>query len=158
MTRPTKLNIKSALDDFKSILDVLKNIPDDGKGKAAKSFRTRARNGPSNIISNGLSSTLLFFISKAGHDVYKDVAKAIESREGLKKGNEKFGYAAYMYLILKRLKERGLLKTDIHSNPLDAIKELVEMEDYAYLLIRDYLIEIRKLASACITESGRIKC
>ncbi len=156
----SKENVKLAINDFKRVLEAIKNGISNGKEKeAAKSFRTRVRNGPNDIISNGFSTTLIYLLSKTENKNYKKIVEIINGRSTQVKIGDKFGYGAYLYLILYRLKEKGIIEgVDINKDPIEAINKIIDIEDYAYLIIRDYLIELKELTSACIDENGHINC
>lgn len=121
---------------------------------ALKSLRRRARNTPSMIMTSGLPQTLMFILSKSSENYY-------EHLWGVKKGglneDEAAGYSAYLYVIMKFLKEQGLLAKEPRTlkDVIEEIRRLDEEPARASAiqnLLMEFLLEFKKLAEALIEE------
>ncbi len=156
-------DILSAIENYESIISLINvggsgGTSDNRRNAFLRSLRTRARSGPGDIMTNGLSTQLLFLLSKSGKSESNVYVKLVEA---LKVGSieekiigDSLGYAAYLYLVLKRCVELGFIgETDL-GKPISAIKKLVDKEHIVTPIIIGYLNEIKKLASATIDEKG----
>ena len=156
-------DISSALHNFDKLINLLIGESNEGSRKALKSLRSRARNGPMDILSNGLPATLLYLLSKSsdkGEHLYGILIKSLNEgsidKRLLKDG---FGYAAYTYLILSRCAELGFIDENLINDtkpPIKAISKLIEIESIVLPILLPYLSEIKKLASAVIDDDGNL--
>ncbi|MEM4650051.1 MAG: type III-B CRISPR module-associated protein Cmr5 [Candidatus Bathyarchaeia archaeon] len=136
--------ILNAIKDFNLLLSLLENKE---KSKIGESFRARCRDFPSFIEDVGFLSALSFCYAKATKNIYEEVKKAFEDKSTIKDGDStKQGYGIYLYLLLRRLKELGLIKT---VDPLKALEEIMNgKERIVEKLIEPYLIQLKKLSEA----------
>lgn len=123
--------------------------------KALKSFRARARNIPSMMMTTGLPQTLAFLASKADSNYYEYLATGTEKPN---KGGEEAGYAAYLYAVMKFLNE---VVGAVSSMPksirevMEIIRKIDEEPDLSltiHSLLMEYLLELKKVAEALIEE------
>ncbi len=123
--------------------------------KALKSFRTRARNIPSMMMTTGLPQTLAFLASKADSSYYEYLAIGTKKPN---KGEEEAGYAAYLYAIMKFLNEGvGAVSSMPRSirEVMEIIRKIDERPDLGmtiHSLLMEYLLELKKVAEALIEE------
>ena len=158
-------DIISAIENYENIISLVhlgksRGVSDNKRSAFLRSLRTRARSGPGDIIINGLSTQLLFLLSKSGKsevNVYMKLVEALNSKR-IEENiiDDALGYAAYLYLVLKRCEELGFIDKSDLEEPVSAIKKLVDKEPIVTPMIMGYLNEIKKLASATIDEKGNI--
>ncbi|MEM1521333.1 MAG: type III-B CRISPR module-associated protein Cmr5 [Candidatus Korarchaeum sp.] len=143
--------VLSAIDDFKGLLDSLKN---GEKSKVGESFRSRCRELPSLIEDTGLVPALSFCYAKASKE-YGNVRKALEDGSKIEDDNpmEK-GYAIYLYFVLKMLGSLGLLDESHLSDPIEALREIRGKQRVASRLLRPYLIQLKRLSEAVFESEG----
>lgn len=107
------------------------------KSDAVKGLRSRARDIPTMIFTQGLAYTLTFIASRSSSKVFE---KALESKNceeltsGIKElrlSGEKIGYAIYGGMLTYIMKDLGLVNTCMN------LKDLVD------LAIRDPTLEVR---------------
>ena len=121
---------------------------------ALKSLRTRARNTPSMIMTSGLTQTLTFLLSKSSKENYKYLSGTTKEKP---KEDEKTGYSAYLYIIMKLLTKQGIIMKEPSTleEVIDVIKWLDENPDKASIaqnVLMEFLLEFKKIAEALIEE------
>ncbi len=120
-----------------------------------RSLRTRARNTPSMIMTSGLTQTLAFLASKSDSKLYSALYKQAKTNSEIK--GEEAGYAAYLYVIMRFLRESEML-TEEPANMekvVEAIKQLDENPQQASItqsLLMEFLLEFKKVTEALIEE------
>lgn len=153
-------SVLRAVEDFEKLLstsvrkaDKTVSIQDSEVGK---SLRSRCRELPALIEEVSIVPALSFCYAKAGHKNYEEVKGALEREKGeINDGREK-GYAVYLYFALKRLKELNLIEETHLSRPIEALKHLANgNQRVASILIRPYIVQIKKLAEAVFPEEER---
>lgn len=138
--------ILGAIKDFDKLLSLLEKKEES---KVGESFRARCRELPSLIEDVGFIPALSFCYAKATENVYENVKSLIENGHTIKDDDHvRQGYGIYFYFILKKLKDLGLVKSDL-KNPIEALKELMSgKERIANKFIKPYLIQLKKLSEA----------
>lgn len=142
-----KDSISEAVKDFETVFKLLN---EDHKSGVGRSFRARCRELPSLIEDTGFVPAMTFCYAKSGEDAYKNVRNCFQQRSSIDKQDEiKKGYAIYLYLILKRLKDLGLINDNHVEKPLNAFEALQGSKArVAGRLVRTYALQLKKLSEA----------
>ncbi len=110
------------------------NVVSDVKGKSKeiqKKFSSYVKNSPVLILSNGLSQTLAFYLSKMKikSDVeYKSVKSELEKPDGFENKSERIAYGYLYYYISKWLAEESNCGRGL-TNGKDPLKFVMEDAD-----------------------------
>ena len=118
-----------------------------------KRLRTRARDAPTQIFTRGLPQTLILFAARSKLDVVqkalvksscKDLLSDIDSVSG-----EKFGYTAYLSILLYLAKKLGL---DIGNSFEEILKKSVDnpILEKEFYIIAEW---IKRFSEAYLPES-----
>lgn len=140
------LNRADSIKIFKDISNIIVN------NELGSKFRARSREVPILIDEHGFITTLIFLFAKTKGD-YEDILKEyIKKGKTIEKSKDSYAYSLYLYAILEGLKVAGIIGEEDVENPVEAIKKLLGDElfkpQYAYLVIKDYLLDIKRLAEA----------
>jgi len=145
----TKDPVLSAIDMFNLLLQCI-DEEDKGKSEVGKKFRSRSRELPGLIEDVGFTSALSFCYGKAGNGIYQEVMDALTNKGKLSKDKEtEKGYGIYLYFVLKRLNEIGLIKDDHLGEPVEALRSVINgKERIASRLIRPFVAQLKRLSEA----------
>jgi CRISPR type III-B/RAMP module-associated protein Cmr5 len=146
-------SVSAAVTDFDAILRLLEGKE---KSKVGASFRARCRELPSLMEDAGFISALSFCYAKATKNIYKEIRENIKNNKSIseKDDTNKKGYGIYLYMVLKRLKELGLIQEDALDNPIEALKELEYKWRAASKLLMPYLAQLKRLSEAIFEAEG----
>jgi len=153
-------HISSALEYFDRILSLYKCLEEKRKDakKFARSFNTRARNGPQLIKDQGIIPYLTFLASKSGEDLVRDLYKILKSEKAQCdkiESLDKAGYAAYFNAITMYLEKLGILKITESTSVIEIARMLFEnLQSYRIIepVLMNYLAELKKLSNAYFKE------
>lgn len=147
--------IDNAIRSFEKILKLYKNFREKEKSDAkkfARSFNTRAKNGPQMIMDQGIIPYLTFLASKSGEELIKNTYKFISKEEECDISDpDKAGYAAYFNIIIDYLNKLGIIQVGEEPSIIEITKSLLEnLHNYRIIepIIMKYLIEIKKLSNS----------
>ena len=142
-----KDSISEAVKDFETLFKLLN---EDHKSGVGRSFRARCREIPGLIEDIGFVPAMTFCYAKSGVDTYQTVRGNFQQRAKIHGRDEtKTGYAAYLYLILKRLKDLGMITNDHFADPLTAFEVLQGSKArLAGRLVKPYALQLKKLSEA----------
>lgn len=175
--------IKEAIEMFKLIMLIEKCIYEKQKQQAeergvkigkvsdfGESFKTRARQGPQLVKTQGLLPLLTFLLGKGGKTKYTYVIELLEKKPSeckneqlekiLKEGDyDDLGYAVYAAILTYYLKKLDIIPNDVDiKEPINVIETLLNstmnsytISAYEHFLV-DYLLEIKKLSEAYFEE------
>nr|MDO8080271.1 type III-B CRISPR module-associated protein Cmr5 [Candidatus Freyarchaeota archaeon] len=147
--KATEDPILSAIDMFKLLLQCI-DKEDVSKSEIGKKFRSRCRELPGLIEDVGFTPALSFCYGKAGNEIYQKVKDILMNKGKLSEGKEtEKGYGIYLYFVLKRLNELGLIEEDHLSKPVDALGSIrAGKERIASRIIRPFVVQLKKLSEA----------
>jgi len=146
-------NVSRAINDFDVLLASLK---EKDKSKVGGSFRARCREIPSLIEDVGFIPALSFCYAKAKKEIYDEIKEKLNQRIEIdEKDFMEKSYGIYLYLTLKRLSELKLIDKTHVNDPIQAFEELSQgKERVASMLIKPYLVQLKKLAEAVFKAEG----
>jgi CRISPR type III-B/RAMP module-associated protein Cmr5 len=148
-------SVHAAIEDFELLVKLLKGHPKDKD--LEKKIRARAQEVLTYIWSGGLATTLTFYLAKGGEEGVKMFKTIFEGEERLPEDLdlEEAAYAIILYLVLKRLKWFGFIKSGL-EDPRGCLHELIEINlferTYVLDLLTSYLLEFKKLCEATFRE------
>lgn len=141
--------ILSAIDMFNLLLRCL-DEKDVSKNEIGKKFRSRCRELPGLLEDVGFTPALSFCYGKASDSTYREVKDKLEKEEKISGGKETDkAYGIYLYFVLKRLNELGLIEDEHLSNPVEALRSVIAgKERIASRIIRPFVAQLKKLSEA----------
>jgi len=143
-------NIDSATKDFSRLYAV--QLKENSKSKVGNSFRARCRELVPMIEEIGLVPSLSYCYAKAKQNIFQEVTKSFESNQQIdeKEDTEK-GYAIFLYLVFRRLAELGIIE-GVDAKIIENLGKLEKKEQLASKLIKEYLIQLKRLSEAIFEE------
>lgn len=162
MSRTPRLDhISNALEYFSKILSLYNCLEERNKNDAAKfarSFNTRARNGPQLIKDQGIIPYLTFLASKSEEDLIRSIYNILQS-DKMQCNNirspDKAGYAAYFNAITTYLEKLRVIKLTKEASVLEIVQMILEnLQNYRIIepILMNYLAELKKLSNAYFKE------
>jgi CRISPR type III-B/RAMP module-associated protein Cmr5 len=153
----TEDSLRGAIEDFERLAKLL-GAYDKGEDLGSR-VRARAQDMLTYAWSGGLLPTLTFYLAKGKEGNIQCFKALFEKGERLPErlNLEEAAYAVLFYLVLKRLKQLGFVKSGLEQ-PRECLRELIELDFfkrvYALDLLTAYLLEFTKLCEARFGKKG----